>query len=50
MVNGRWQRPALASSSSPGVEYEAQFSVDGNTDIYRVDANAIEKVKGDRRK
>ena len=30
MVNGRWQRPALASFSSGGVEYEAQFSVDGN--------------------
>lgn len=30
MVNGRWQKPALASFSSGGVEYEAQFSVDGN--------------------
>jgi hypothetical protein len=30
MVNGRWQRPALASFSSDGVENEAQFSVDGN--------------------
>jgi hypothetical protein len=30
MVKGRWQRPALASFSSTGGEYEAQFSVDGN--------------------
>lgn len=30
MANGRWQRPALASFSSGAVEYEAQFSVDGN--------------------
>lgn len=30
MVNGRWQRPALASFSSGAGEYEAQFSVDGN--------------------
>ena len=31
MVNGRWQQPALASFSSGGMEFEAQFSVDGNT-------------------
>jgi hypothetical protein len=31
MVNGRWQRPVLASFSSGGMEFEAQFSVDGNT-------------------
>jgi hypothetical protein len=31
MVNGRWQRPALASFSSGSVEYEAQFSVDGES-------------------
>jgi hypothetical protein len=30
MVNGRWQRPALASFLSDGFGYEAQFSVDGN--------------------
>lgn len=30
MVNGRWQRPALASFLSDGLGYEAQFSVDGN--------------------
>ena len=29
-VNGRWQEPALAPFSSGGMEYEAQFSVDGN--------------------
>ena len=31
MVKGRWQPPVLASFSSPGMEYEAQFSADGNT-------------------
>jgi hypothetical protein len=31
MVNGRWTQPALASFSSGGKEFEAQFSVDGNT-------------------
>lgn len=31
MVNGRWQKPALASFSSGAMEFEAQFSVDGNT-------------------
>lgn len=31
MVNGRWLRPVLASFSSGGSEFEAQFSVDGNT-------------------
>jgi WD40-like Beta Propeller Repeat len=31
MVNGRWTQPALASFSSGGMEFEAQFSVDGNT-------------------
>jgi hypothetical protein len=31
MVNGRWQPPAVASFSSGGMEFEAQFSVDGNT-------------------
>jgi hypothetical protein len=30
MVAGRWQKPTLASFSTGGVEYEAQFSVDGN--------------------
>ena len=30
MVNGRWQEPALASFSSGDMEFEAQFSVDGN--------------------
>lgn len=29
MVNGRWQSPVLASFSSGGMEFEAQFSVDG---------------------
>jgi len=31
MVNGRWTQPALASFSSGGMEFEAQFSVDGDT-------------------
>jgi hypothetical protein len=31
VVNGRWQRPVLASFSSSGMEFEAQLSVDGNT-------------------
>lgn len=31
MANGRWHPPALASFSSGGMEFEAQFSVDGNT-------------------
>ncbi len=31
MVNGRWQPPALASFSSGAMEFEAQFSVDGDT-------------------
>ena len=31
MVNGRWQRPALAPFLSDGSGYEAQFSVDGDT-------------------
>ena len=30
MVNGRWQEPVLASFSSGDMEFEAQFSVDGN--------------------
>ena len=31
MVNGRWTQPALASFASGGMEFEAQFSVDGDT-------------------
>ena len=45
MLKGRWQTPTLASFSLGGMEYDAPFSVDGNPDIYWVDAKVIGELK-----